>query len=214
MRTSCRSPQVSPPRRLPQVSRKCAECEEEDKLQKKEAATAAPALSEAPASVHATLRSPGQPLDAATRAFFEPRGSDTTSLRYACIQMSRLSHRPRLSTRTPIRWKTGLSSVRARGHQEPMLEGGCWHTNFRTRRATRAGHIWYAERSCTLNATVTTEDPIRRVLSTPGSAFALTTPTVNGTELTGSNAIGEIKQAFQPKAVVTTLNFAATRLAM
>ena len=56
-----------------QVSRKCAACEEEERLQKKEAAPATPALSEAPPSVHEALRAPGQPLDAATRAYFEPR---------------------------------------------------------------------------------------------------------------------------------------------
>ena len=67
----------------PQVSRKCAECEEEDrKLQKKEAGSAAPTLAEATASVHEVLRSPGQPLDAATRAYFEPRfGRDFSEVR-------------------------------------------------------------------------------------------------------------------------------------
>ena len=54
------------------LSRKCAACEEEEKLQKKEAGPQA-AVGEAPASVHEALRSPGQPLDAATRAYFEPR---------------------------------------------------------------------------------------------------------------------------------------------
>lgn len=67
----------------PQVSRKCAECEKEDrKLQKKEASPATPALAEAPPSVHDALRAPGQPLDAATRAHFEPRfGQDFSSVR-------------------------------------------------------------------------------------------------------------------------------------
>ena len=67
----------------PQVSRKCAACEQqvsrkrpaceaEEKLQKKGVGSqAGPA--DAPASVHEALRSPGQPLDAATRAYFEPR---------------------------------------------------------------------------------------------------------------------------------------------
>src|SRR5262249_50607101 len=57
----------------PQVSLKCAACEEEDGLQKKGADAAPPALSEARPSVHETLRSAGQPLDAATRTYFEPR---------------------------------------------------------------------------------------------------------------------------------------------
>ena len=76
----------------PQVSRKCAACEEqvsrkrpaceaEEKLQKKGVGSqAGPA--DAPASVHEALRSPGQPLDAATRAYFEPRfGRDFSDVR-------------------------------------------------------------------------------------------------------------------------------------
>ena len=79
----------------PQVSRKCAECEEEEeKLQRKEAGAAAHSLSGAPAIVHEVLRSPGQPLDAATRAFFEPRfGRDFSSVRVhtgtAAVQSAR-----------------------------------------------------------------------------------------------------------------------------
>ncbi len=66
----------------PQVSRKCAACEEEKKLQKKEAAPSRPALIEAPPNVHETLHSSGQPLDAATRTYFEPRfGRDFSSVR-------------------------------------------------------------------------------------------------------------------------------------
>jgi Domain of unknown function (DUF4157)/Bacterial toxin 47 len=67
------APEVATTAAPPQVSRKCAEREQEEKLQKKEAVPATPALSEAPLSVHEALRSPGQPLDAATRAYFEPR---------------------------------------------------------------------------------------------------------------------------------------------
>ena len=64
-----------------QVSRKCAACAEEEKLQKKEPGTQA-AISQAPASVHETLRSPGRPLDQATRAYFEPRfGRDFSNVR-------------------------------------------------------------------------------------------------------------------------------------
>jgi Domain of unknown function (DUF4157) len=69
-----------------QLSRKCAECEAEEeekakKIQTKPAGSAGPAA-EAPAIVHEVLRSPGQPLDAATRAFFEPRfGYDFSDIR-------------------------------------------------------------------------------------------------------------------------------------
>jgi uncharacterized protein DUF4157 len=60
-----------------QISRKCADCgcadcEEEKKLQRKEIGPQAH-TAEAPALVHGVLRSPGRPLDAATRAYFEPR---------------------------------------------------------------------------------------------------------------------------------------------
>jgi hypothetical protein len=57
----------------PQISRKCEMCEQEEKVQRKEMGTAAPGLTEAPTNVHEVLRSPGQPLDEATRAYFEPR---------------------------------------------------------------------------------------------------------------------------------------------
>ena len=59
-----------------QISRKCEECKQEEKtktLQTKLAAPSNAAGSEAPGDVHEVLRSPGQPLDAATRAYFEPR---------------------------------------------------------------------------------------------------------------------------------------------
>jgi hypothetical protein len=68
----------------PQLSRKCAECEEEDKkrLQMKSTAVPQAAGVEAPPILHEVLRQPGQPLDAATRAFFKPRfGYDFSRVR-------------------------------------------------------------------------------------------------------------------------------------
>ncbi|MGC2636675.1 MAG: DUF4157 domain-containing protein [Acidobacteriaceae bacterium] len=67
------------------LQRKCEHCAEEDneqeKLSRKEADTTAP-QGAAPRIVHETLRSPGQPLDSRTRAFFEPRfGYDFSSVR-------------------------------------------------------------------------------------------------------------------------------------
>jgi hypothetical protein len=66
-----------------QISRECGACEEEEqKVQREETGSANRGLSEAPASVHEVLRSPGQPLDTATRAFFEPRfGQDFAPVR-------------------------------------------------------------------------------------------------------------------------------------
>jgi Domain of unknown function (DUF4157) len=67
----------------PQVSRKCAACEEEENtLQTKRLGTPEAAANEAPGLVHKVLLAPGQPLDAVTRAFFEPRfGHDFSHVR-------------------------------------------------------------------------------------------------------------------------------------
>lgn len=77
-------PGVSVSSRPLQVSRKCAACEKEDdevKLQTKPAGTARP-VGEAPQIVHEVLRSPGQSLAPAARAFFEPRfGCDFGAVR-------------------------------------------------------------------------------------------------------------------------------------
>jgi hypothetical protein len=65
----------------PQISRKCATCEDEEKLQKKPAGPQT-AAGEAPASVHNVLRSPGRPLDSASQAFFTLRfGHDFSKVR-------------------------------------------------------------------------------------------------------------------------------------
>jgi hypothetical protein len=63
------------------VNPKCAQCEEEEKLQTKQAGSQS-AAGEAPSIVHEALRAPGQPLDAATRDYFEPRfGPDFSRVR-------------------------------------------------------------------------------------------------------------------------------------
>lgn len=82
--------QVSPV--MPAIQRKCATCEkveEQEKLQTKLDQSPASCQSEAndtaanaSSIVRETLRSPGQPLDPATRAFFEPRfGQDFSQVR-------------------------------------------------------------------------------------------------------------------------------------
>jgi hypothetical protein len=58
----------------PQIRRKCAACEEEEKtLRPKSAAGSEATAGEAPSIVQDVLRSPGDPLDPAARSFFEPR---------------------------------------------------------------------------------------------------------------------------------------------
>jgi Domain of unknown function (DUF4157)/Lysine-specific metallo-endopeptidase len=57
------------------VSRKCRACEDEerDEVRRKHGTATGGAGSEAPHAVEDVLQSPGRPLDAATRDFFEPR---------------------------------------------------------------------------------------------------------------------------------------------
>ncbi|HEY2858179.1 MAG TPA: DUF4157 domain-containing protein [Terracidiphilus sp.] len=64
------------------LHRKCASCEQEDvKVNRKENAQSRDA-GHAPPIVHQTINSPGEPLDAATREFFEPRfGADFSDVR-------------------------------------------------------------------------------------------------------------------------------------
>ena len=76
-------PAVSISTAPPKISRKCATCEAEEKkeLQTKPAGTGG-AHGEAPPIVHEVLQEPGQPLDASSRAFFEPRfGRDFSHVR-------------------------------------------------------------------------------------------------------------------------------------
>ena len=64
------------------MQRKCAACEEEDKKVNTKNNGQAQAEGEAPAIVGQALSSSGQPLDSATRAFFEPRfGMDFSAVR-------------------------------------------------------------------------------------------------------------------------------------
>ena len=60
---------------LARLSLKCAACAEEERPQIQAKPAEAPAVDSlrAPGIVHAVLRTPGQPLDAAARTFFEPR---------------------------------------------------------------------------------------------------------------------------------------------
>lgn len=77
------APEIAPAFAPLPISRKCAACEaQEERLRKKPTGVSKTALSEAPASVYEALRAPGQPLDQATRAFFEPRfGRDFSAVR-------------------------------------------------------------------------------------------------------------------------------------
>lgn len=65
----------------PQIGNQCDACDEE-RLQNKDAGQLTASVREAPGIVHQVLRSQGQPLDAATKAYFEPRfGHDFSRVR-------------------------------------------------------------------------------------------------------------------------------------
>jgi hypothetical protein len=81
-------PAVSVASGAPQINRNCTGCEEEDKrLHAKPAGGLA--KGEAPPLVHEALRTPGRPLDPATRAYFEPRfGYDFNQVRLHTDQLA------------------------------------------------------------------------------------------------------------------------------
>jgi hypothetical protein len=83
-----REPEVSSAHGPAAVQRKCASCEQEDETKRVSMRAEAPSTSapgtaaEAPPAVRDALRGPSQPLDAAARAFFEPRfGRDFSHVR-------------------------------------------------------------------------------------------------------------------------------------
>jgi hypothetical protein len=74
------SPLLLPTAAPPAIRRKCDACAEEDTVRRR--ADGQDGGGPAPASVREVLRSSGRPLDAASRAFFEPRfGYDFSSVR-------------------------------------------------------------------------------------------------------------------------------------
>ena len=65
--------EIEPTAALPQINRKCAACEADEQLLRKTSDVAHPVAAEAASLVQEVLQSPGQPLDIATKTYFEPR---------------------------------------------------------------------------------------------------------------------------------------------
>ena len=105
---------------VPMVQRKCSKCEEEEKLRRKpESSQSSPAT--APPIVHDVLRFPGQPLDSATRAFFEPRfGYQFSSVR---LHTDRQAQESALSVKAKA-YTVGSHIVLGRGHYAEGSESG------------------------------------------------------------------------------------------
>ncbi|PNE10497.1 MAG: hypothetical protein CR217_14080 [Beijerinckiaceae bacterium] len=114
------APEVSVAAAPPQVSHKCDTCEEEEKLQQKPARPQATA-GEAPAIVHEVLRSPGEPLDAATRDFFEPRfGHDFSHVRVHADEHASTSAK----AVGALAYTVGSDIVFGVGDWSPLSDGG------------------------------------------------------------------------------------------
>ena len=107
----------------PQVSRKSADCEEKGPKTLRTKPTGVPATftAEAPSPVRTILGSPGRPLDAAARAYFEPRfGQDFSHLR---IHTDRTAGEAARSLGA-LAYTTGSDIVFAEGQYQPGTESG------------------------------------------------------------------------------------------
>jgi hypothetical protein len=106
----------------PRISRMCSECEEEeDKKLRAKAEGGMPAGGQAPTIVHDVLRSPGQPLDATTRAYMEPRFRQDFS-RVRVHSDERASESARAIG--AYAYTAGQDVVFARGQYSPSTQAG------------------------------------------------------------------------------------------
>ena len=107
----------------PQVGRKSADCKEKGQKTLRSKPTGVPATftAEAPGPVRAMFGSPGRPLDAAARAYFEPRfGQNFSHLR---IHTDRTAGEAARSVGA-LAYTTGSDIVFAEGQYQPATESG------------------------------------------------------------------------------------------
>src|SRR5262245_54234022 len=103
---------------VPQISRKCDACAEKEELQKKPAGPQGVAR-DPPAVVHDVFGSHGEPLDVATRAYFEPRfGHDFSNVRVHSDDRAAASAR----AVNAVAYTAGESIVFGEGQRQP----GTW----------------------------------------------------------------------------------------
>jgi hypothetical protein len=109
----------------PQISRKCAACEEETtkKVQNKQVGVPDTSAQEGPGIVHDVLRSSGQALDASTRAYFEDRFQhDFTGVRMHTDTKAAASAR----ALSALAYTVGQDVVFAEGLYTPHTRYGRW----------------------------------------------------------------------------------------
>ena len=104
------------------ISRKCGACEQdEDMVRTKPVGSGAPAQGDAPAIVREVLDSPGQPLGAVARAFFEPRfGHDLSRVRVHTDAIAAES----ASAINALAYTVGEHTVFAAGQYAPATSAG------------------------------------------------------------------------------------------
>jgi hypothetical protein len=103
----------------PGLTGECAECQGRRRLQRRSSGDRGP--DEAPPIVHEVLRSPGRPLDPATRALFEPRlGRDLGGVRVHTDGAAAAS----ASAVGALAWTVGRDVAFASGRYEPATEAG------------------------------------------------------------------------------------------
>jgi uncharacterized protein DUF4157 len=113
-------PEVSVAAAPPQISRKCAACEEEEKLQQKPTGPQVP-TGEASARVHEAIRSPGQPIDLTARQFFEARfGHDFSRVQVHVGERAAES----AQALNALAYTVGTDVVFASGRYEPLSAAG------------------------------------------------------------------------------------------
>ena len=97
----------------------CEECRKKETLQR--STTSSEAINDVPAIVYDVLRSPGQPLDAATRTFMEPRfGHDFSGVRVHSNSQAADSAR----AVNALAYTVGQNVVFGRGQYAPDTPGG------------------------------------------------------------------------------------------
>jgi hypothetical protein len=157
----------------------------------------------APPAVQSIPGRTGEPLDASTRAFMEPRfGSDFGDVRLHTDAVAADSAR----SIDALAYTVGRNVVFSAGRYSPGTAAG------RSLLAHELAHVVQQRGSAPMvqravtypTPSITLENPIHRTLRNEAS-LALTTPTVNGAVLTGGipGATAIIKRAFTPTGVRT-----------
>jgi hypothetical protein len=157
---------------------------------------------EATQSVHQVLRSPGEPLDSPTRVFMERRFRHDFS-RVSVHKDSQAADSARAVG--AVAYTVGNQLVFGHGCYQPQLAGGLRLIAHELAHTVQRGTDPHVIRRAVNHPapSITTENPIDRVLAAQHGALALTSPTINGNILPPDFEAGVrlVKTAFTPRDV-------------